>query len=48
MQTKIGLIKLLLNFKFSPSPKTLIPMEFLARAPLICPKNDMWLQVEKL
>jgi hypothetical protein len=39
MQAKIGLIKLLFNFKFSPSKKTTIPMEFE-------PINDMWLNIE--
>lgn len=48
MQTKIGLIELLTNFKFSPSPKTTIPMEFTPSAPLLAPINDMWLQVDKL
>jgi cytochrome P450 family 6 len=48
MQTKIGLIELLTNFKFSPSSQTTIPMDFLPSAPLLCPINDMWLKVEKL
>lgn len=48
MQTKIGLIQLLTNFKFSPGEKTTIPMEFLASSQLLCPVNDMWLRVEKL
>lgn len=48
MQTKIGLIKLLTNFMFSPAAKTTIPMQFLPSAPLLCPANDMWLKVEKL
>lgn len=48
MQTKVGLIQLLTNFRFSPSAKTSIPMTYLPRAPLLCPVNDMWLTVEKL
>ena len=48
MQTKIGLIQLLCNYKFSPSDKTTIPMVFVASAPLLAPKNDMWLKIEKL
>lgn len=48
MQTKVGLINLLTNFKFSPSARTTIPMEFLPRSPLLCPIDDMWLKVEKL
>lgn len=48
MQTKIGLINLLTNFKFSPGPKTTIPMEFVTSAPVLCPINNMWLNMEKL
>lgn len=48
MQTKIGLINLLTNFRFSPSKKTTIPMKFSITAPLIAPENDMYLQIEKL
>jgi hypothetical protein len=48
MQTKISLIKLLTNFKFSPSPRTVIPMELNVNVPFIASKDDMWLKVEKL
>lgn len=48
MQTRIGLIRLMQNFKFSPASKTMIPLEFLPRAPLLCPAEDMWLRVEKV
>ena len=48
MQTKIGLIQLLCNYKFSPSDKTTIPMVFVASAPLLAPENDMWLKIEQL
>lgn len=48
MQTKVGLIQLLTNFKFSPAPKTTIPMEFSPSAPFVCPVNNMWLKVEQL
>jgi hypothetical protein len=48
MQTKIGLIKLLLHFKFSPSPQTTIPMQFQPSAQILSPINDMWLNVEKI
>lgn len=48
MQTKIGLIRLLLNFKFSPSKRTTIPMRFDTKAGTLAPHNDMWLKVEKL
>lgn len=48
MQTRIGLIKLMQNFKFSPASKTMIPLGFSASAPLLSPAEDMWLKVEKL
>lgn len=48
MQTKIALIMLLTNYKFSPSKKTTIPMKFSLKAALLSPIDDMWLQVEKL
>lgn len=48
MQSKIALIKLLTNFKFSTSPRTTIPMSFDVKSLVLSPKNDMWLKVEKL
>jgi len=48
MQTKIALIKLLTNFKFTPSSKTTIPMKFSKSSFVLSPENDMWLKVEKI
>lgn len=48
MQTKISLIKLLTNFKFSTSTLTTIPMKFDTKSLLLSPQNDMWLSVEKI
>lgn len=48
MQAKLALAKLIKNFKFSPSDKTPIPMEFEAFAPFVSPKGGMWLKVEKI
>ncbi|KAG5669757.1 hypothetical protein PVAND_000051 [Polypedilum vanderplanki] len=48
MQTKIGLIQLILNFKFSPSANTTIPMKFQAKSQILSPINDMWLNIEKI
>ncbi|KAG5669758.1 hypothetical protein PVAND_000052 [Polypedilum vanderplanki] len=48
MQSKIGLISLLLNFKFHPTEKTQVPMIFDKRSPILAPPDGMWLKVEKL
>jgi len=48
MQTKIALIQLLMNFKFSPSKRTSVPLEFAPLSLVLSPKDDMWLTVEKL
>jgi len=48
MQTKISLIQLLLNFKLSPSEKTMIPLQIDNAAFVMSPKNNMWLKVEAL
>lgn len=48
MQTKVALIKLLINYKFSPSSRTTIPMKFDSRSLILAPPDGMWLKVEKL
>lgn len=48
MQTKIALIQLLTNFKFTPSSKTTIPMRFDKSSFVLAPENDMWLKVKKI
>ncbi|XP_037040564.1 probable cytochrome P450 6a14 [Bradysia coprophila] len=48
MQTKISLIQLLTNFKFSPSSKTPIPMVLHPTSVVMSPRDDMHLKVEKL
>ena len=48
MQSKIALAQLLLNFKFSPTSRTTIPMRFDTRSLTLAPHNDMWLKMEKL
>lgn len=48
MQTKIALIKLLTTYKFSPSPRTLIPMRFHIKSLVLAPPDGMWLKLEKL
>lgn len=48
METKIGLIKLLRNFRILPCDKTSVPLEFMPNASLQSPKNKMWLKLEKI
>lgn len=48
MQSKIALIKLLINYKFSPSSRTTIPMRFHHKSLVLAPPDGMWLKVEKL
>lgn len=48
MQSKIGLIKLLMSYKFSPSARTTIPMRFDKTSLVLSPPDGMWLNVEKL
>lgn len=48
MQTKLAIISLLMNFKFSPNSLTSIPMKFDPTALTLAPHNDMWLKIEKL
>lgn len=48
MQSKMAILKLIKNFKFSPCEKTLIPMKFETFAPFISPKGGMWLKVERI
>lgn len=48
MQSKVALIKLLTNFKFSPTSRTTVPMTFDSTSIVLSPKDDMWLKVEKL
>lgn len=48
MQTRMGLIALLRNFKFSTSSKTQIPIVFKAGVPTVTPNSGVWLKVEKI
>jgi len=48
MQSKMAILKLIKNFKFTPCEDTLIPMKFETFAPFISPKGGMWLKVEKI
>jgi hypothetical protein len=46
MQTKIALVKLLLNYNISASGKTNIPVTFVPSAIFQAPVGGMWLKLE--
>lgn len=48
MQTKVGLVQLLMNFKFLPNSRTTVPMKYSKSSLVLSPEDDMWLKVEKL
>nr|XP_022920448.1 cytochrome P450 6a2-like [Onthophagus taurus] len=48
MQTKVGLILILKNFKVSLSSKTELPLEMEPSALLMTSKNKIWLDIEKI
>ena len=48
MQVKIGIVKLLKNFKIHPCSKTLIPMKFTPNFGFQAPHGGMWLKIEPL
>lgn len=48
MQTKIGIVKLLRNYRLSVCNKTSIPMKFLPSGNVLSPLNGMWLTVENV
>jgi cytochrome P450 family 6 len=48
MQTKLGIVKLLKNFKLSICNKTLDPFEFNPTGLLQSPKGGMWLKLENV
>lgn len=48
MQAKIGLAKLLLNFKFSNSSKSVIPLRLSTKSQLLAPISGLYLKIEKV
>lgn len=48
MQAKLGLVKLLKNFRILPSDKTPVPMKYSPTASLQSPDGGLWLKIEKL
>ncbi|CAD7087092.1 unnamed protein product [Hermetia illucens] len=48
MQTKVGLVMLLKNYRFEISDKTPIPMEFSTKAAVLSPAEDLHLKIVKI
>ncbi|XP_037903223.1 uncharacterized protein LOC119646713 [Hermetia illucens] len=48
MQARIGLVTLLSNYRFKPSPKTAVPLTFDVDIGILTPKGGMYLGVEKI
>lgn len=48
MQTKIGLVKLLMNFEFSTCARTEIPIKYSSTSSVLQPKDGTWLNINKI
>jgi hypothetical protein len=48
MQSKIGLVKMLTNYRILPCSKTIFPMKYLPSAAFMCPVGGMWLKLANL
>lgn len=48
MQTKVGLVTLLHQYKFTVSDKTSVPLEFDPKSFILSTKGDMWLNFSKI
>ena len=48
MQAKLAIVKLLMNFKFLPCPRTTIPMKIVPAGPFMTPVDGIYLNVEKI
>lgn len=48
LQTKIGLVHLLKNYKFYPTPNTKVPLKFDQESGVLISLNDIYFRVEKL
>lgn len=48
MQSKIGLVKLLTNYKFTICEKSPVPMKLNPSTPFMAPLNGMFLKLESL
>lgn len=48
METQIGLVTLLRHFEFAPCSKSIIPLVFSKRNPILTPQGGLWLSVNKI
>jgi cytochrome P450 family 6 len=48
MQARVGLVALLSRFRFTLSPKMLVPLKFSTKSMILCPEGGLWLIVEEL
>jgi cytochrome P450 family 6 len=48
LETKIGLVTLLSKFRFKPSEKTTLPLNFSKENIILSPQGGMWLKIEKI
>ncbi|XP_055681861.1 uncharacterized protein LOC129789237 [Lutzomyia longipalpis] len=48
MQTKIGITRLLMNYRFLPSDKTKYPIEYVKTTTLLSPVGGCWVKAEKV
>ncbi|CAD7078989.1 unnamed protein product [Hermetia illucens] len=48
MQSRIGIVSLLKNYRFTPCSKTPKVMEFARTIPILTPKGGLWLKVEPI
>jgi hypothetical protein len=48
MQSKIAVVKMLENFKFSLNEKTTTPIQYNPSAPFVTPVGGLWLNIEKV
>lgn len=48
MQARIGLVKVLQNFRLSVGEKMIEPIMFATRQPIIASKNGIWLRLERI
>lgn len=48
MQSKIGIVKILLNYELSLCDKSTVPMVFHPAQAFLAPIDGMWLNVKKI